>query len=337
MATISAYPHDWKEARRQRALELSQQGWPQCQIAEALGVSRPAVSQWLAAVREHGLGAIGARPHPGAPRRLTVAQLGMIPEFLSHGAEAYGFRGEVLTCARIAKIIEWELDVSYSKSHVSRLMKQIEWTPQKPIERATQRDEAQIENWRTEVWPELKKKARRERRKLVFVDESGFYLLPALVKTYAECGETPILQVRQTKDHLSVMSGITPIGQLFTLVRDEAMTGCESVIFLKHLLHCLSDKLLVIWDGSPIHRGAEVKTFLADGGAPRVHLESLPPYAPDLNPDEGVWDLLKYVELRNVCCLDLNHLHDELSLAIERLRNKRHLIRACFEGAGLAI
>ena len=158
MATILPYPHDWKEARRQRAFELSQQGWPQCDIAEALGVSRPAVSQWFAGVRGHGREALHARPRSGAPARLADAQLQMIPDLLSHGAKAYGFRGDVLTCARIAKIIEWEFGVSYSKSHVSRLMKRVEWTPQKPIERATQRDEAQVEQWRTEVWPELKKR-----------------------------------------------------------------------------------------------------------------------------------------------------------------------------------
>lgn len=158
MAIIPPYPYDWKEARRQRAFELSQRGWPQCDIAEALGVSRPAVSQWSAAVREGGSEALRARPRLGAPPKLGDAQLQMIPERLSQGAEAYGFRGDVLTCARIAKIIEWEFGVSYSKSHVSRLMKQVEWTPQKPIERATQRDEAQIEQWRTEVWPELKKR-----------------------------------------------------------------------------------------------------------------------------------------------------------------------------------
>jgi transposase len=158
MANISPYPQDWKEARRQRAFELSQQGWAQFRIAEALGVSRPAVSQWSAAVREDGPAALRARPHTGAPPKLTAAQRCRIPEFLSHGAEAYGFRGEILTCARIGKIIEWEFGVSYSKSHVSRLMKEVDWTPQKPIERATQRDEVQIEEWRTEIWPELKKK-----------------------------------------------------------------------------------------------------------------------------------------------------------------------------------
>jgi transposase len=183
----------------------------------------------------------------------------------------------------------------------------------------------------------VEKKARRERRKLVFIDESGFYWLPAVVKTYAPCGETPILQVYQTRDHLSVMSGITPAGQLYALVRQAAMTGYESVIFLKHLQHRLSEKLLVLWDGSPLHRGEAIKTFLVDGGAKHIHLEPLPAYAPDLNPTEGIWDLLKYVEMRNLCCFDLEHLHCELNLAIRRLRTKPHLIRTCFNEAGLAI
>ena len=158
MASIEPYPHDWKEARRWRALELSQQGWPQCQIAGALGVSRPAVSQWLAAVRGQGNEALRARPHTGSPPKLAEEQLHLLPDFLSHGAEAYGFRGQVWTCARIAKVIRWEFGVAYSRSHVSRLMEQLAWSPQKPLERASQRDEVRIATWRTDVWPELKKR-----------------------------------------------------------------------------------------------------------------------------------------------------------------------------------
>jgi transposase len=176
-----------------------------------------------------------------------------------------------------------------------------------------------------------------ERRILVFVDESGFYLLPAAVRTYAPAGQTPGLRVFQTRDHLSAMSAITPEGGLFTMVRHDAMNGADSVRFLKHLLVQIERRLLVIWDGSPIHRGAEVKAYLANGAAKRIHLERLPSYAPDLNPDEGTWQYLKRVELRNVCCLDLPHLHHELDLAILRLRRKPNMVRSFFAGAGLTI
>jgi transposase len=152
------FPKPWKEARRKRAVELKQQGWKQREIAEAFAVSPAAVSQWLAKVREHGVQAWRAKPRPTGPLKLTDAQLRLIPELLSHGAEAYGFRGEVWTCARVAAAIWAEFGVSYHKAHVSRLLKRLHWTPQLPIERATQRDEAVIKQWRLQSWPELKKR-----------------------------------------------------------------------------------------------------------------------------------------------------------------------------------
>ena len=152
------FPHDWQEARRFRAFDLKQNGWTQQEIAEALDVTKGAVSQWMKAAHEDGIAALYARPHTGGPSKLTSVQRDLIPELLSHGAEAYGFRGAVWTCARVAKVIEWELGVAYHRAHVSRILKDLKWTPQKPIERASQRNETLIEEWRTEVWPELKKR-----------------------------------------------------------------------------------------------------------------------------------------------------------------------------------
>ena len=121
------------------------------------------------------------------------------------------------------------------------------------------------------------------------------------------------------------------------MVRNQAMTGRESVLFLRHLLHRIGTLLLVVWDGSPIHRGREVKGYLANGGTKQIHLEHFPAYAPDLNPAEGIWNQLKFVEMRNLCCSDLVDLHNELNLAIVRLRRKPALIQSFFAGAGLSL
>ncbi len=179
------------------------------------------------------------------------------------------------------------------------------------------------------------KKARREKRIIVCVDEPGFYLLPGVVRTYAPCGETPILKALLNREHISLMSGVTPAGQLVTLERRRALTGAESVTFLRHLYSYCGSKLLVIWDGGTIHRSDEVKTFLSSGWGGKIHLERFPAYAPELNPDEGVWQQLKHVELRNLCCRDLDHLESELTLAIRRIRRKPELIQSFFTGAGL--
>jgi transposase len=268
--------------------------------------------------------------------QLTPEQVRLIPDFLWHGAEAYGFRGEVWTCERVAGVLYEEFGVSYSKSQVSRLLKRLGWTPQVPITRAIQRDEEAVERWRVESWPALKEKARRERRDLVFVDESGFYLLPGVVKTYAPKGQTPVVHEWQTRDHLSVMGGVTDGGKVYSLVRPKSLDGPHCIEFLVHLGRLVGDRLLVIWDGSPIHRRAEVQEFVVEASG-KIHLEPLPPYAPDLNPVEWLWKHLKKVELRNLTCRDLEQLHMELHLALGRVRQKRTLVRSFFEGAGLQL
>jgi len=329
---------DWKEWRRTRAWQLKKLGWKQRDISVALDVSEGAVSQWLRAARHGGRRALSARSSPGRPPKLTWNQLRLLPDFLSHGPEAYGFRGKIWTCARVAKIIAEEYGVSYDRGHVSRLLKQLRWTPQVPIKRALQRDEAEIERWRTVVWPRLLARARRERRTLIFTDESGFYLLPGLVRTYAPQGHTPLIRVFQTRDHLSVMAGLTAQGKIYVLVRREPLNGLHTVEYLQHVIHYLGPRLLVIWDRSPIHRRNDVKEFLESPAGRGIQVEPLPAYAPDLNPlDQGLWQHLKHVELRNVVCLDLEELHLELHLAIGRLRQKPQLIKAFFASAGLTL
>jgi transposase len=338
MGSTTSLPHDWKEWRRLRAWELKRQGWAQQDIATALDASSGAVSQWIHAAADGGVAALRHHGSPGPPAKLTPQQRRLIADFLWHGPEAYGFRGEVWTCERVAQVLMWELGVSYHKGHVSRVLKTLGWTPQVPITRAVQRDEAAIAAWSAEVWPRLLRQARRERRTLVFVDESGFYLLPGVVRTYGPKGQTPVVCEKQSRDHLSVMAGVTPGGTLYTLVRPESLSSSHSVVFRKHLLLETGTKLLVIWDGSPIHRWGAVPEFLAAGGARRVHLEAMPGYAPDLSPlDQGCWHHLKHVEMRNVACMDLDALHLEVHLAIGRVRQKPHLIQSFFAAAGLAL
>lgn len=326
-----------REWRRMQALHLRELGWRQGDIAAALGVTKGAVSQWLSAARVGGPEALRAQPQRGGPARLVPEQKRLIPDFLGHGAEAYGFRGEVWTCRRIAKVLVQEFGVSYRRSQVSRLLKELEWTPQVPLTRAHQRDEQAIKRWRVEVWPEIKRRAQKERRTVVFVDESGFYLLPGVVRTYAPKGLTPILKEWQTRDHLSGMAGVTPQGKVYSLVRQESLNGLHTVVFLTHLGCVAGQRLLVIWDGSPIHRSTEVKEFLAEGATRRIHVEALPPYAPDLNPVEWMWNHLKDVEMRNLACLDLEQLHMEFHLALGRTRQRPGLLRSFFAGAGLTL
>ena len=169
---------------------------------------------------------------------------------------------------------------------------------------------------------------------ILWLDESGFYLLPGAVRTYAPRGQTPILRVPLSRDHLSVISGISPDGELFLMAQERALKGADVARFLRHLLEIVPDPLLVIWDGGPIHRGQPVKDLLAEVGRERLRVEPLPAYAPDLNPDEGIWRYLKRVELRNVCCPSLRALREALREAAIRLCTRPEVIQGCVRKAG---
>jgi transposase len=146
-----------------------------------------------------------------------------------------------------------------------------------------------------------------------------------------------VLHVKLTHDHLSAISGITLDGRLFMQVREGAYDAAGVVGFLRVLLRKIRGKVLVIWDGSPIHKGQPIKDYLARGATKRLHLERLPGYAPDVNPDEGVWNYLKRVELKNRCCMDLAELRLELRRAKERLRHKRSMLRSCSTHCGYSV
>jgi transposase len=156
--TLSSQATNWREGRRLRAWELHQKGWKQQEIAEALGVTQGAVSQWLKRAQDEGVVGLRHRPPPGAAPRVSSEQRDQLLELLAHGAEAFGFRGDVWTQPRVAALIRDWFGVSYDPSQVGRILKASGWSSQKPVHRATQRDEAAIRRWKEERWPEIKKR-----------------------------------------------------------------------------------------------------------------------------------------------------------------------------------
>lgn len=152
---------NWQEGRRSRGIELYRQGWYQALVAEALGVSRTSVHRWIRAYEDSGNAALESAPRPGAPARLSMAQKFELLELLYPGAEAWGFVGDIWTCGRIARVIKRHFGVSYHHHHVAKIMKEMNWSSHKPNFRASQRDEAEIANWKYHKWPAIKKSRKR--------------------------------------------------------------------------------------------------------------------------------------------------------------------------------
>lgn len=162
METLSSQPGsqhstDLREWRRLRAYELSQQGWKQNRIAEALCVTEGAVSQWLTRARTQGLSSLKRRKPPGPRPRLTPQQREQIRPLLQQGALAFGFSGDLWTRARVQAVVQDRLGVRYHVSHIGRLLHALGFSRQRPEVKATQRDEAAIADWKQREWPRLKR------------------------------------------------------------------------------------------------------------------------------------------------------------------------------------
>jgi transposase len=156
------------------------------------------------------------------------------------------------------------------------------------------------------------------------------------VKTWAPRGERPILREGNPYTHLSVISAITPEDDLYFQIRDSAFDSEGVIAFLNELHQQIPGKLLVIWDGATIHRSKEIIQYLSDGATEWLLLERLPGYAPDLNPDEGIWNHLKYVELKNQCFQTVRHLEAAARDALTTMQqHAAEIITACLAQARL--
>lgn len=154
---------NWQEARRLRGIYLHRKGWKQKEIADVLGVSKMAVSQWIKKFKMEGKKSLKAKIKPGAPSRLSEEKRYQVLELLYPGAEAWGFIGDIWTCARIGNVIERKFGVSYHRHHIAKIMKALDWSSHKLKVRASQRNEKIIKAWKKNAWPYIKKSQKREK------------------------------------------------------------------------------------------------------------------------------------------------------------------------------
>jgi transposase len=162
MHIFSKSSHNVREFRRFRAVELHEQGWRAIRIAEALGVTRGAVSQWLKLYRDSGIEGLCYKKMAKKPARLSSEQKNDLIAMLHQGAESFGYAGQVWTQARVGELIERKFGVSYHVNHVGKILKERGWTCQKPVSRASQRNDEAVRQWCAERWPELKKRPQKK-------------------------------------------------------------------------------------------------------------------------------------------------------------------------------
>lgn len=324
------------ERRRRQAVGAIDQGESPETVARVFGVARVSVYRWLTQARQPD--GLAAKPHPGPAPRLSPEQHHRLDDLLRQGPQAHGWPNRLWTCARVVALIRRHFGVTFHHDHVGRMLRErLRWTPQKPRRRARERDEAAIERWKTSEFPRIATAARRRNAHLVFLDESGYMLTPTVRRTWAPRGSKPVLDCWDRRDRMSAISSVTLSPQrgrlnlYFDLLPDNANVHADDVVaYLRELERRLGGPFTVIWDGSNVHsRSKLVQAYLAE--RPHIMAETLPKYAPELNPDEYVWGWSKYGRLSNLAAENTEVLRDHVIEEMSHLQDNPHLLASFLE------
>jgi transposase len=309
-----------------KAAKLFAAGHTRTEVAERCGVSWRSAHEWHRLWSTEGAEALRAKKKPGPVPKFSEEDMTVLARELRRGPVAHGYENDLWNLPRVGRLIAETFQRKASPSEVWRLLRRMRWSPQKPKRLARERDGEKIAQWKDQRWPQLKAKAQKECRTIVFVDESGLTQKPAAKSTWAPEGQTPVLELNFNWKKLSVIGGIT-LKSLYFQLHEDSVKAPEVVAFLRHLQQHIPGPLLVVWDGLPAHRSKLVADYLATTKG-RVWVERLPGYAPELNPIEYLWGYAKGNDLANFAPKELWELSRAARKAFARVRKVKRCLRA---------
>jgi transposase len=247
----------------------------------------------------------------------------------------YGFESGLWTRRIVQALIRKRLAVSLGLTAVGRLLTRLDVTPQKPLRRAYERDPQAVSQWQHAVYPALKKRAKRRGAKIFFSDEAGFQSDPPLRRTYGLKGQTPIVPTSGQRQSINAISAVTARGDFWSITYDGKLNAQVFVLFLRNFMRSRKRPAFFIVDGHPAHRARSVREYIASQRG-RLELHFLPPYAPDLNPDEFVWNHMKSNGVAKKPLKMNESLRRRVEKDLRKLANNPKLLRSFFSADSVA-
>jgi transposase len=288
-----ALDHKTLEEIRIRAVQSVEAGESPEDVIRTLGFGRTVIYNWLAKYREGGIDALRAKAISGRPSKMTGKQLQWVYKTVtSKNPLQLRFEFALWTRAMIREMIRERFGVRLSEVSVGRMLRKLGLSPQKPLRRAYERAPELVKTWRKKQFPEIRRLAKQERATLYFSDEAGIRSDFHAGTTWARKGQTPIVPATGQRFGMSLISAISPRGDFRFMTVEGRMNAEKFIEFLKRLLHNAPRPVFLIVDRHPSHRAKKVLAFVRSTKG-RLRLFFLPPYAPELNPDEHVWNHLK--------------------------------------------
>ena len=333
-----AHDRKTKEAIRLMAVERIREGEDVATVMASYGLCRTTGYKWLAKVngRGRGIRSLEARPGSGRKPKLTRTQKSQVFRWVNgKNPLQYGFDFALWTREAVRELILQKFQISLSVTSVGSLLAELNLTPQKPLQRAYQRDPEAIERWQRDTFPSIAKQSKAQGAEIYFWDESGFRADAVHGKTWSERGKTPVVNRPGQRQSISAASAVNAKGAFWFATYEGGLSGELFVELLKRLMHRRKKPLHLVVDGLPAHKKDVVKKYVTSTEG-RLTLHLLPGYAPDLNPDELVWSHAKRTGVARKPLMKGEKLQDRVNEQLLKIRQTPTLVRSFFKHPSVA-
>ena len=318
------------------AVQLMEAGRSPDEVAEILGVGRSSVFDWQKKYRESGLAALSTKFASGRPTVLSDKQMIRLYSLIvGRNPRQYSFGFALWTRKLVARLIEQQFGVHLSLVTVGRILKKLGMSPQRPLYRAYQQDPEKVRAWKQETYPKIKAEAAEAGASIFFADEAGVRTDHHAGTTWAPIGRTPVVVATGERKSVNMISAVTPTGELKFQLFEGSMNAERFIEFCRHLIDDSPRPVFLIVDGSSAHTAKAVTEFVTSTDG-RLKIFFLPPYSPELNPDEWVWKNVKNDRVGRAVPMSKDDLHNIVLGALTRLQRLPELVRGFFGDPSLA-
>ena len=328
--------HKTLETIRVMAVRRVQEGEAPSVVMNNYGLCRTSIYRWLRDAKAGGEAALKSRKHPGPTPKLTDKQKQQVRKWIcGKDPRQYGFDFGLWTRRILVCLIERKLKKKLSVTTVGRLLAELGITPQKPLRRAYERDPQAVEKWKNEDYPKLKKRAKRRGADIFFLDEAGIRSDAPLQRTWAARGQTPVVETSGQRQAVSAISAVTAKGAFWYSVYTGRLNAAKFIEFLKAFMHHRHRPVFLVIDGLPAHK-ARIAAAYVQSLEGRLELHFLPGYAPDLNPDEFVWNHLRHHGTTKIPLRKNESLRRRVEQNLAAIKRSPKLVRSFFHAPTVA-
>lgn len=338
MAKIDNRSLDHKVLEHMRLLAVDRvlAGEKPSAVAQSFGIYRTSIYKWLRTHRKHGREALKSTTAKGPTPKLTDHQKSRVRRWIvGKDPRQYGFDFGLWTRSIIAEMIQDRFKVSLTLPSVGRLLTSLDITPQKPLRRAYERDEKEIRQWIEEKYPALRKRAKQRGADIFFLDEVGVRSDSPLGRSYGLKGKTPVVKTSGQRQKINAISAVNAQGAFWYKVYSGMFTAALFVVMLQDLMKGRKKPVMLVVDGLPVHKAKSVAKYVQSTKG-RLELHFLPPYAPDLNPDEFVWSHLKQNGTSKKPLHKNEALRQRVETDLAQIKQDRRLVRSFFKAPSVS-